>query len=263
MSKKSKQSSQKFFFDLHNFDDDQEPEEGLQEEDLPPPPPTFSEAELADAQKTAFENGRQQGYEDAQQSIEKLSQEALERIAAEFSTLFEAENVREQRYEEEAVRLTQAIFKKLYPVYEQTAGLEELSENIRTILAQNKDQKSIVIRVHPDLQAGVADRLQKLSSEIPHKVEADDTLAAGACRLSWEDGGAVRDTSALAEKIAENITQVLAARSADGHDNNDMKEASEAPQKDEGPSSENKAPGSEPENLAEAPQNEPDKGDLA
>lgn len=217
MNKNTQDNGEKFFFNLNIFDDDDEAE--TQEEDLEreekeapsPPPPTFSEEELAAAQKKAFEQGRAEALEESKNARAQKTTDLIALISQSISPLLEAEAQREKIYEMEAVSLSLAIFEKLFPIYAEKHQFAELKESICTVLTQQDGQKNIMISVAPEDE----EELKKSLENTPHStlkhivIKGDDRINPGACALSWEDGGAVKDITALSEKIEALLLQAL------------------------------------------------------
>lgn len=222
----------KFFFDLNIFDEDviEEPEE-----ELPPPPPTFSEDELEAARHAAFAEGKKDGRaeatEEEQASRSTFVAQSLNKIAEAATVLFAEEAQRARRYEREATELSLSIFEKLFPVYNELYGFEELKQNISTILRKQQNQRKIHIHVSPANAAGVEAFLAELSTkglDGNFAVEADETLGDRACRMRWDRGGASHDTNAMAEEIKSLMQQTLAGLDAKGHDSNSDDVSAEA-----------------------------------
>lgn len=213
---------QKFFFDVNDFNDDVE-EEII--EDLPPPPPpppTFSEEELAAARSEGYNQGKRDGLAEAQASREKFTSGILETISKNFATLFQSETERAQRYETEAVHLSAAIFKTLFPALNAHHGVEEVRRVILHTLERYPDKTSIIIEVHPDYVDDITMHLQSLVSVLhgagDFTVRGNPALGPSDCRLQWAQGGAGRNAAALAGKIEKELSQLLAGR-AILHDN--------------------------------------------
>jgi len=203
----------KFFFDLNIFDEDAEEEE--LEEDLPPPPPTFSEDELASAEKKAFQKGKQAGLQESAASREQFIAQLLEKISQEITPLAEAEIQREKRYEQEVVDLVQAIFEQLFPFYTEKIGFTELEQTISDILRRQEGQKHIQIYVHETALEGVKEHIETLKmtgKAINCEVIADPHISETGCRLAWSEGGAVKDPAALAESIRVTLASYQAPK---------------------------------------------------
>jgi flagellar assembly protein FliH len=212
MTGKAVHSGQKYFFSENIFDDGHTDE---------PPPPSFSEQQLADAQKKSSAEGRQQGLKEAEESQLKLTAQVLEQIRKQLVTLTAAEAQREKLFEQETLALCLSIFERLFPVYSKATGFEELKQSISDIIKQQEGQNQVAVMVTPDVVGAIETHLNSLKEsgfEIKFTVKGDETLAPGACRLAWSEGGALRNPQMLADEIRTSIEQVLAKKGLKGHD---------------------------------------------
>lgn len=202
----------KFFFDVNIFDEKQEPEE--------PPPPMFSEAEIEAARLKALAEGKSDGIRESAESRAEKNAAVLEKISRDFASLFAAEAAREKRYEREAVELCYAVFRKLYPLYEKTAGLSELKKAVENVLRLQEGKSMILVHVAPAAAEEISKHLASLNSAgiAGFEVRADESVADGACRLAWADGGAVRDSAQIAQRIEETLKDLLAGNGVKAHD---------------------------------------------
>lgn len=205
-NKEHGQPLKKFLFDLNSFD---EPEV-IDPADLIP---TFSEEQVEAARAEGFAEGKSEGTRLAVQSREQLTANTLRAISESFTMLFAAEYDREQVYEEESVRLTLKTLRKLFPVLNKRFGQDEIKDVILSILQTGARRAAITIEVSPDdaqsIEAMLAGHWTDAESAPRYRVLAQSNLNPGQCRLSWEDGGAVRDAEALADKVAHALADLL------------------------------------------------------
>lgn len=216
-----KEKTEKFLFDLNNFDDDFNAEDEFEE----PPPPTFSEEELTSAKTGSYQEGynkgRQEALDESAKSREQFVAQQLEIIAQSLPQIFDKEKKRENTYEAEAVSLTLHIFEKLFPVFQEKHGFEELKHAMADILQKQAGKKEINIKVHPDTKDGIQDHLKTLSAQgidLNLNIEGDEGLDQNVCRMDWGDGGAVKDPQALSYEILELVKDTLAAPPTTRHD---------------------------------------------
>ena len=203
----------KFLFDMHSFDDKHQDEE----EELEPPPPMFSEDELAAAKESAFAHGKREGLAQAAASREKHVSVIIENISSNFSRLFQQEDARMITYEEEAVRISKQIFEKLFPALNEAGGLEEITRVITQVIKSHQDKPEILIEVQPDYVTDIENEvnaiMQSLHAGNVCTVIGTERLAAGDCRLSWKEGGAIRSAATIAAEISTHLEQLLSDKS--------------------------------------------------
>lgn len=211
---------EKFLFNLHIFDADA-PAPDDAEQETEPPPVVYSEAELEAAKAKAFAEGHKKGVEEETASRTRYLAGVMAEIARETTALFAQEHLREKLYEREAVDLAMKIFEKLFPAFTESYGFEELKAFIAAVLEQHGGRKKISVHVEPDLADGVEKFMEPLSlryAGLRFAVVPDEGLAPGSCKVRWEDGGAVRDSRAIAVEIHHLLQDALAAGDTKGHD---------------------------------------------
>jgi flagellar assembly protein FliH len=212
MNSAEKKKPHKFMFDLNIFDEDyiEEPEEPEE-----PPPPTFSEEELEAAKKEAYDRGRQDARREEKESREQFIAAQLEVVASTLPQIFKEEDLREKRYEEEVLQLAGNILKKLFPVFNERHGLEEVLDVIGKIVNSQENQSKVKIEVAEDIASDLHKHLEKVLTDQGRErteiIPVQD-IGPGSCRVSWKDGGAVRDAITISQKIEESLVQLLAAR---------------------------------------------------
>lgn len=207
-----KDDVKKFLFDLNIFDDDyvEEPEEPEE-----PPPPVFSEEELEVARKEGYERGVKEATDREKGSREQFIAGQIEMLAQNFPKIFEAEKERERRFEEDALHLALCMLRKLFPLYNERFGFGEVLDVVSETLSSYEKTSVVKIEVSPDISEDLGKHLAGIISQYGEErveiVSAEDVVV-GNCRVSWKDGGAVRNVTALAREIEESIEKLLAAR---------------------------------------------------
>ncbi len=206
--------ARKFMFDVNDFDEKDKVEEP--EQPPPPPPPTFSEAELEHARREALAHGRREATAEAESSRERRVADLLQTISREFSTLFAAEDLRNAQYEAESVRLTLATLQRLFPAMDQKYGLGEIQRVITEVLESQREQTEIKLEIHPDYVETIQEHVRRVLKQANIGgnciVTGNQSLGPGDCRLSWQNGGALRESTALAEDIERHMQVILAER---------------------------------------------------
>jgi flagellar assembly protein FliH len=203
----SMSDTKKFMFDLHTFD----PPEEEEEEELEPPPPSFSEEELATARQQGFDEGHKQALEESAASREQYIAQQLQAIAANYTELFREESERTDRFEREVISLCHVMFAQAFPRLAEEHGQDEVEAVIRKVFAQNDGLSEVTVFVRPDDKDDIETRMELMNPRPEHLVcEVDESLMAGAVKMKWKDGGAIRDPKATGEKIADILIKTLA-----------------------------------------------------
>lgn len=214
---------EKFLFNMHDFTDD-----SINPKIDDTPPPVFNEEELGAAKKESFDEGQREGVRKTLLSREQAITQLLEKISQSASALFAAESERENTYEQESIKLALSIFKKLFPTYSEKYALEELKTSILEILQTQKEQTHIIIEVAPDNVEPIVAHTQTIDTLGHNKerltVQGKENLGTGDCRLTWSDGGAIRNTEDISNKIATLVEEALAADDRSVHDESIVKD---------------------------------------
>ena len=213
----------KYFFDINNFGENHVPEP---EEDLPPPPPVFSEDELGAAQEVAKEAGRQIGRQEEQQSRAQYIATQISDLNTQILSLVLSEQMREKKFEQEVIHLCRTLIKKMFPALTAREGYKEIENVIERVIAKQTVSK-IYIEVPKDDAEEIQTYLLSLKDIEPSRlhIKGVEDLAKGNCRMKWQDGGAIRDHEALAERIFAELDEVLAPLPQKGHNTESHRES--------------------------------------
>lgn len=217
----SNKSGNKFFHQLQDFGAPQVAEDAIEEEeieDLPPPPPTFSEEDLENAKKAAFEEGRKQALEDAKATDLRKIQELVSKFMPELNALKDAENLREKRFEDEVSLVSLKIFETLFPVFMRDHGRLTLENAVRDILSAQQGQNKIEISLNPSDKALIEKNLSDLFIEAELTFMESENTPENACMMKWNNGGARFDLNAIGAQIHEILTQSLEESGLNSHD---------------------------------------------
>lgn len=222
-------AEKKFFFNMHNFDDevmdgdlleDEITKEEEEVEDLPPPPPLFTERELEAAKKLAFNEGHKMGVQDTEAAREATLNDIMQRLSNDVGILFSNEIAREKAYERDVLKLVHAIFERVFPALYERHGFEALTAHLESILQDQQGQKHIAIRIAPDYAQDITafmDKLLERNPSLNFSVKSDETLQGECFSLDWDDGGAIYDSPALADRILANLDEILASEAVPSH----------------------------------------------
>jgi flagellar assembly protein FliH len=185
-----------------------------QEEEAPPPPPqTFSEEELTLAREQAFEQGRQTGLQEAQQSLEQMVGMALATAAHHLQAIGAAQTAEAETIAQEAAAVAVSIVKKLHPDFARRYGVQEIESAVTDCLAHLDRLPKVTVKVAPALLEPVKEKAKGIAAQVHFDgklaVIGDPTLALGDCRVEWGDGGAERDQSRMWGQIDQAVEAAL------------------------------------------------------
>lgn len=199
--------------------------DGSEELELPPPPPVFSEEDVSIAREQAFEAGRQTGLREAEEASARLEALSLASLAEQIRALDKAQKQASQERLGDAVDLALAVARKILPETAERDGVDEIAGVVRHCLARIDEPVRVTVRVHPDYQNGLRDRMQTLAEDNAFEgkliVTADSRIAPGDCRVEWGDGGAERDQDRLWDDIDALIAQAKGKNGVPGPEADD------------------------------------------
>lgn len=216
-------SYRKYMFDL-DFDappprqptpEELEAEEQAEQDAEPePPPPTFSEEELEMARNLAFEDGRQAGYTEANEQIERLLASTLAAVSDQMSSVFRQQEEANDANARAAVRVAMTVLKKMLPAACETHAFTEVTRVVEEVVGHLLDEPRIIVKVAEPLVETVRGKLeaavQAHGFEGRVVVQPDSRLNAGDARVEWADGGAERDQERLWSEIENTVERALA-----------------------------------------------------
>jgi flagellar assembly protein FliH len=186
------------------------------EDEIPadlPPPPTFSEFELDEARRMAFDEGHTAGVAEAAEVTERCQAEALAALAAGFAQVQAAQATGIESVRTEAAQLALSIIKKMLPTMTHRYGIDEIGGVVHECMMQIDDAQRLTVRAHPDLLEGVRAEAVRVAEDAEFEGKmiftADPKLTPGDCRVEWGNGGGDRDQAILWSEIETIITRAI------------------------------------------------------
>ena len=179
---------------------------------------TLVEAERrrADAESQAYRNGFAAGEAKAHGEAAQRAANALQLMADGLDKLYKALAGIEIRLETEAVEVAVAVAGKLSPALIAREPFAEISALATECFQHLVKTPHVVVRVGPAIYEIAKDKLEAIAQARGFEgrlvVMAEDSLAAGDCRIEWADGGVARDEAATLAVIDDAVARYVAAR---------------------------------------------------
>lgn len=165
--------------------------------------------------------GYQQGYQDAQSSIEQHSSATLTAIAANLDAVLGRLREEAQTLRHDATEVAMLAARVIGGRALDAFGADAIADILSTVAAQLKDTPRLVVRVSPELAETIEARLIGCAREAGFggeiAVRADPEAQSGDCTLDWGDGsiGFARETAfAAIDQAAQNWLQSAQAEGA-------------------------------------------------
>jgi len=185
------------------------------EAQLPDPDPilpAISQAELEEARqeghRSGYQEGMQAGLQQAKTAAAQLEQQAtscLGIIQAQLAQMVAQHSDTLHRRTEEVGKLAFAIANKVAGHALKQDPLAEIEAMAQSCLSMLAGKLSVSIRLHPTLVDAIDKKLRVQMEQMGITAEVtcveDSDMAVGDCRISWEQGEAVRDSASLWKNI--------------------------------------------------------------
>jgi flagellar assembly protein FliH len=181
---------------------------------------TLVEAERrrVDGESQAYRKGFAAGETKAQGEAAQRAATALALMADGLDKLYKALAGIEMRLETEAVEVAVAVAGKLSPALIAREPFAEISALATECFQHLVKTPHVVVRVGPAIYEIAKDKLEAIAQARGFEgrlvVMAEDSLAAGDCRIEWADGGVARDEAATLAIIDDAVARYVAARIA-------------------------------------------------
>lgn len=178
-----------------------------------PPPPSYSQEELDQVAEESFQRGIAQGRAEAMTGIEQRQADTCQAVGDRIDGLLRGQRAAFDEMAGEMLELTYTLLRRLSPELARRGGLTEIEAVIAEIFHNLRDEPKVIARVHPDMLAGIAPRLDEAAARNGFEgqlvLRGDESLAEGDCRLEWADGGAERVSRELWRRIDAALERLI------------------------------------------------------
>lgn len=157
----------------------------------------------------AYADGKEQGYNDALQSLDKNCETILESIKGSLAMLTSRHEEQVVAMEKNATALVLTIVQKLAPAIVAEKPIKEIEQLVQECLRNNPLEPRMVIRVDEQMLPLLRKRIDIIQTASDYNgqiVLISDTMAnISDCRVEWIDGGAERDFEGLMKSVEETV----------------------------------------------------------
>lgn len=163
--------------------------------------PTYSAAELEDARRSAFRDGRDAGRTAARAEAAAAGEAALAAIAGQLREAAADARTAAQEAAEGALRLCVGMLAALHPSIADRLAAADIEAMVASLLPVLAGEPKLALRVCPPLAAKLQARIAAIAAASDFAGEIalrpDPSVAPGGATLSWSAGAALRDPAAL------------------------------------------------------------------
>lgn len=187
---------------------------GLAEEIEPEPfIQTYTEDEVERFREEAFAEGKTEGQNTARQDIEHQTLTALTQLNTQVSQLIGGQEAVNAEILKDSLSVAAVIVRKLFPSLNEAAMTGDIEAMVNDTVPYLLTEPLLVIRLHPDTKALLADRLEGLvrdgGFDARLSIVGEPTLAQGDCRIEWASGGAERKVEDIWGRIDGLVADYL------------------------------------------------------
>ncbi len=165
----------------------------------------------------SFAQGKEQGYVESLQSMEKNSELLLENIKNSVAIIVERHENQVLAMEKNATMLVLSIVKKLAPAMVQSRPMDEIEHLVQECLKNNPLEPRMVIRLDDKMLPLLRKKIETLQAASDYNGQivlvSEDMGNISDCRVEWADGGAERDFEGVMKSIDEVVQTYIDAAS--------------------------------------------------
>jgi flagellar assembly protein FliH len=166
--------------------------------------PIFSAADLANAREAAWQEGSAAGLEAAAASDAAATRRAIESVAAQFADASDTAAALGEQTADAIARLLLDSLAAAFPVLCACYGEAEVQAIVRSVLPALTREQAVTVRTNPLTARSLLREIGRLDPDFASRVQIVecDAMTPGDVKISWHNGAAVRDATALWEKVA-------------------------------------------------------------
>lgn len=157
----------------------------------------------------AFTEGKEQGYAEAQQTLEKNCEVILEDVKGALNVLVSRHEEQIVELEKNATALVLTIIQKLAPAIVADKPLMEIEHLVLECLRNNPTEPRMVIRVDEQMLPLLRQKIDVIQAASDYRgqiVLISETMTnISDCRVEWVDGGAERNFDNVIKSIEETV----------------------------------------------------------
>lgn len=210
MDKQLADTAKKFLFDINDFD-----EAALRRKETLARRPTFSQEEMEAARQTGVSQGRVEGLKEAMDSQESQIRDLCQQLVLAADRLTQGETDRMATFIDQAALIAVQGLSRTLPVLLDILAVDQIAAFVNKVLEDQTKGRTIAIRVAPDREAAIKERLEAMAATLHRKIDwtitGDPTLSGLQCKIEWTGGGAEWNPQLVADGVLQAIMSHLPA----------------------------------------------------
>lgn len=166
---------------------------------------TFSEEELEAAKIQSEQIGYDKGYQTKSEEIENMTAGLLLDINNKLSEFFATQDKLREELEQNFMKFNLTVLQKLLPDLNDKHAVEILNRFLDDNFANFRTEPKLSFFFNPEIAPSMQQQISKLARlqdfEGKISLHKDATLGLSDCKIEWDNGGVVRSSDKLLEKV--------------------------------------------------------------
>lgn len=213
-----------------------------EEPPAPPPPPTFTEEELAQAKRDAYQQGflagTQEGHSTAQNEhadTARILAATLEGFAGRVAPLFDDYRQMVLQLKQDMPALSLSIARKVAGDAISRDAAAAIEGAVLQSIEAASNEPVIAVTVHTSLAAALEQKLAGFKTARNITVHGDEQIPLADYRVEWKHGSLERKQERLWQQIEHALDSILATIARDSGQQMDLLQAkTQSPPQEEG-----------------------------
>ncbi|MBL4757724.1 MAG: hypothetical protein JKY32_08830 [Rhizobiales bacterium] len=198
--------------------------------------PRHNDIDLEAARNAAYQQGLADGRNQSQNDASAHLQELMTRLLVQMQAANETMAQYQSKVEEKATKLALIAAQKLAQALISREPEGEMIALFSECIAQQENLPHLVIHVPPNSADTLKENLENLTANLGAKTEirinTDETISEGDCRIVWTTGEISRNRQQLEEQINSIIERRFPTKAADNVAEQQMVPTHDAPDTD-------------------------------
>jgi len=188
---------------------------GLDFDERARPKPTFTEEQLEEARREAFEQGRLEGEKAMLSSQQTEQNDLLAALDGKLSLLIQEAATQWRSQISNLMEAALTIARRAIPVYVEKNGLGEIEAIVSRVVAEMGREPRLVVRVSEGSFDAIDSKINAIVDQQAFQgkiiVLSEPSFGSSDCRVEWADGGIERNMDNFWQEIDRIMETVQSA----------------------------------------------------
>lgn len=167
----------------------------------------YSQDELDSKIEEAKKNSYKQGFEACKQEEDNTIRHLLENIGQNLESLLKSDDNVAMKFEQQFLELGIEILHKLVPTLKEQESTNIIKQFLKDNFVNFSKEKKLSFYLNPDKINEIGEEIGKLANKFDFEgkisIHKDSNLAFCDCRIEWDSGGLMKDSTITQNNIEE------------------------------------------------------------